>query len=200
MGLKRYEEKTERMDGTRAFRPLSRLKRYEEKTEQERARYWTSFLCSPKRYEGDWCSYVAPSGYTILNENDTIVLQKVVAPDLWMQITACRAKDLDRSDHTLKDVLKWRADRVEKEIQSSGHAGERAGAAIDMMDGLYGRTAHNSRIYNYPYVDIFGYAWNENNDVVVLSICWFGSQIPSKDMRYLTEPLGIAYQTFRCYD
>jgi hypothetical protein len=150
-------------------------------------------------YKGDWCSFIMPSGYTIINENDTIVLQKVIAPDLWMQITACRAKNLDGSDHTLKDILKWYSDNVEKEAQDSGHIGECAGAAIDIMDGLYGRTAYNSRIYNYPYMSVFGYAWSENNDVVVMSICWFGAQIPNKSMRYLIEPLGIAYRAFKYY-
>ena len=149
-------------------------------------------------YKGDWCSFVAPFGYTVVSkDNNLVVLQKVVSPDLWVQLTVTRAEDVGSSDHTLKDVLNWYTDRVEKKAQGSGHAGGCAGAATDMIDGLRGRTAHNTRMYDYPYMSIFGYAWGENDDVVVMSLCWFGSQVPHKGGEYLTEPLGVAYRSFK---
>jgi len=152
-------------------------------------------------YKGDWCSFEAPDGCYVISEDDTsVTLQKVVSSNLLMQLVVVRTEDISSSDYMLKLALKIFTDSFVEVLQDAGYIGDCTGDATDMIDGLQGRTAYNARIYDYPYVDIFGYAWGKNNDVVVMSLCWSGSQVPSMDTDYLIEPITDPYTSFRYYD
>ena len=100
-------------------------------------------------YKGDWCSFEAPDGYTVLSEDDTlVVLQKVVSSNLWMQLKVCRGEDVSSSDYMLQLALKAFTDGFVERLQDGGHIGDCAGATTDMVGGSHGRTVWEVRTYH----------------------------------------------------
>jgi len=164
-------------------------------------------------YKGDWCSFEVPDGFTVaIADDNSVILQKVVSSDplVLIQLAFDRFEDEDMSssDYALKHLLEIYIDGFAEGLQDDGYIGDCTDAATDVFDGLHGRTAVDVRTYDYPYAEIIGQAWGENNDVVVLmSHYWAGPQVPYeyefpyefKDVDYLLEPLNDVYRTFEYY-
>ena len=154
------------------------------------------------QYKGDWCSFEVPDGFTVTSEQNTLVILQKVVPSVppyetAAQILVFRSGYASDPGTNIRLLLESYTDIFVDELQDAGYVGEHCTSyKIDMVDGLHGRTYYRIRTYDSPYSETFGYIWRENNnDIVLMSLAWSGSQVPYKDVNYLTKP----YRTFKYY-